>query len=93
MYFIYRFGQFLVSLLPVTPTAWANEKSVVVAATNIEIGRRYLTASISGSSAEPFDTSNSATVFRIRLRNVCLEILLRLVTSPQSSLHNGVNAK
>jgi hypothetical protein len=83
----------MVSLLPATQMSWANEKSAVVAATNIEIGRRYLTATAAGSSTELFDTSNSQATFKIRLRNVCFEILLRLVTSPLSALQHGVNLK
>jgi len=96
--FACRVSQFLVSLLP--PSSSASEKYVSVGA---DASSEMLRASpvSSGSSSnngDLFDVSGLPVVFRIRLRNVLLHVILRLITSPQSassSPHGGptVNAQ
>ena len=95
--FACRVSQFLVSLLP--PSSSASEKYVSVGAdTSSEMSRVSPVSSSSSNNGDLFDVSGSPVVFRIRLRNVLLHVILRLITSPQSassSPHGGptVNAQ
>lgn len=82
-------SQFLVSLLPTLPAV--SEKSVSIAAdTSPDVSRASPPAA---TSSDQFDASGSPVVFRIRLRNVLLGIILRLTTggssSASSSPHGG----
>ena len=79
-FFFYRFGQFMASLLSST-----NEKSVVIDVTPEFIGGKRPTP----TEGDLFDTSGSPITYNIKLRNLCLEMLLRLLTLPPTS--NGVN--
>jgi len=74
-------SQFLVSLLPTSPAV--SEKSVSIAAdTPVDVSRASPPA-VTGS--DQFDSSGSPIVFRIRLRNVLLGVILRLTTSSGAS--------
>ena len=79
---VFRVSQFLVSLLPGWPAV--SEKSVSLNADTLSDASRASPVS-SSSSSELFDTSGSSVVFRIRLRNVLLHVILRLVTNSPSS--------
>ena len=87
-------AQFLVSLLPTSSAQ--SEKSVTVA-TDASPSSDVLRASPVGGSAgvsgsDLFDASGSPVTFRIRLRNVLLQVILRLTTnapSTSSSPHGG----
>jgi len=83
--FACRVSQFLVSLLP--PSSSASEKYVSVGAdASSEVSRASPVSSGSSSNnGDLFDVSGSPVVFRIRLRNVLLHVILRLITSHQSA--------
>ena len=71
------------SLLPTSPAV--SEKSVALSAdTSFDLSRASPVGSSVGGT-ELFDVSGSPVVFRIRLRNVLLQVVLRLATSPPSS--------
>lgn len=83
------------SLLPTSPAL--SEKSVTVGADTSFDVLRASPVNISGSS-EQFDVSGSPVVFRIRLRNVLLNVILRLTTNSPlaaNSSHSGaaINAQ
>jgi len=88
---VFRVSQFIVSLLPTSPAV--SEKFVTVSTdTSADVSRASPISSGSSSSSEQFDVSGSPVVFRIRLRNVLLHVILRLTTnSPHSS--SAVNAQ
>jgi len=86
-----RMAQFLVSLLPTSSSQ--SEKSVIIntdASPDLFRASPATSSGISGS--DMFDVSASSVVFRIRLRNVLLHVILRLTTnvpSMSSSPHTG----
>ena len=88
-------SQFLVSLLPTSPAV--SEKSVTVSTdTSPDVSRASPVGS--SNSSDQFDVSGSPAVFRIRLRNVLLHVILRLTASSMSasnSPHGGatINAQ
>ncbi len=70
-----RYGQFMISLLPPPGT---NEKGLNLGPEPVpEGGRRHS----SPTETDLFDPSGSALVYSIKLRNFCLDVLLRLLTS------------
>jgi hypothetical protein len=85
----------MVSLLP---SVGVSEKTLVVSPVSIDAVRRHASpsssaaaASSAGGSDSCDNSSSSLAVFRIRLRNMCLEIVGRLVAMPSSSMQHGVN--
>lgn len=88
-----RMAQFLVSLLPTSPSQ--TEKSVIIGSdTSPDVSRASPVASsgVGINGSDLFDVSASPVVFRIRLRNVLLHVILRLATSAPStsnSQHSG----
>ena len=77
---MFRFGQFMVSLLSCT-----NEKSITIESVPEFIGGKRPTP----TEGDMFDTSGSPIVYNIKLRNLCLEMIIRLLT--MSPTTNGVN--
>lgn len=71
----------MVSLIPSGPVS---EKSAVLSLSP-ELGKR-----LTPTSNDSFDSSGSPVVFNIRLRNVCLEILYKLISMPPP-LQHGIN--
>ena len=80
--FVCRMAQFLVSLLPTQ-----SEKSVTIGTDALsDLSRASPIASNNASAgSDMFDVSGSPVVFRIRLRNVLLHVILQLTTNASSA--------
>jgi len=88
--FVFRLSQFVISLLPQSPSL--SEKSVVLC-TDMSLDVARASPVGSAGSSELFDASGSPVVFRIRLRNALLHIILRLASQPTSSSGASVNVQ
>jgi len=73
-------AQFLVSLLPLSSSQ--TEKSLIVATDmSADMSRASPGPSVGVSGTELFHVSGSPGVFRVRLRNALLHVVLRLMTN------------